>query len=268
MDPRADPPDPQSAPSRLLTVAALAIALGAASFLVNVSTPAQQAGGAEVLRAVRLLLSRLLNSGTVWAGAAILAGCVARRPVRAAAAGIWAPLLALVVHYALAALTGWVPGLSWRDNLSWFAAAAVLGAPLGLIGALSRRPGTTGLLAALVVPAGAVLEPLVRGRFAGGSSGTWPGRFADVGSGALLLGAGLAVAVVVLLRRRTPVEAPVSDDGAAGRRGEPEPGVAVARPAPAHLGGAAARPAVPPRAAADPQGGDAGIDPTARRGRP
>lgn len=267
MDPRADPPDPQSAPSRLLTVAALAIALGSASFLVNVSTPAQQAGGAEALRAVRLLLSRLLNSGTVWAGVVILAGCLARRPVRAAAAGIWAPLLALVVHYALAALTGWVPGLSWRDNLSWFAAAVVLGAPLGLIGALARRPGTTGLVAALVVPAGAALEPLVRGSFTGGSSGTWPGRFADVGSGALLFGAGLAVAVV-LVRRRTPVETRASGGGAAGRRGEPEPGVAVARPAPAHLGGAAAGPAVPPGAAADPQGGDAGIDPTARRGRP
>jgi hypothetical protein len=43
----------------------------------------------------------------------------------------------------------------------WLARAVVLGLPLGAAGALSRRPGLIGLLAALTVPVGAALNMVV-----------------------------------------------------------------------------------------------------------
>jgi len=42
----------------------------------------------------------------------------------------------------------------WRAVSDWLARAVVFGLPLGVAGALARRPGPVGLLAALTVPAG------------------------------------------------------------------------------------------------------------------
>lgn len=191
---------------------AIAIGLGAASFLVNVTTAAQASGQADALLAARLTASRLLNAGTVWAGLPVLAGFLVRRSLVAAVAGVVAPLLALAVHYALAATTGWVPGLSWSQNMEWFAAALLGGAPLGLVGALAHRRDVVGVVAALVVPAGAVLEPLVRGSFTVPAVLPWTTRLASGVSGAVLLGAGIVgVAAVVVTqvraRRRTGADA-------------------------------------------------------------
>lgn len=182
---------------------AIAIALGAASFLVNVTTAAQSSGQADALLAARLTASRLLNAGTVWAGLPVLAGFLVRRSLVAAVAGVVAPLLALAVHYALAATTGWVPGLSWTQNTEWFAAALLGGAPLGLVGALAHRRDVVGAVAALVVPAGAVLEPLVRGSFTVPAVLPWTSRLASGVSGAVLLMGGL-IGVAAVIGTRLP----------------------------------------------------------------
>lgn len=199
-------PSPSSPPPvrRALAVVTIAVALGVASFLVNVTTPAQATGQADALLVVRLTASRLLNAGTVWAGLPVLAGFLVRRPLVAAVAGVVAPLLALAVHYALAAITGWVPGLPWSQNTEWFAAALLGGVPLGLAGALAHRRDAVGAVAALVVPTGAALEPLVRGSFTVPDVLPWTSRLASGRSGAVLLLAGIVgVAMVVVTWWRT-----------------------------------------------------------------
>src|SRR4051794_15729014 len=56
--------------------------------------------------------------------------------------------------------------------------------------------------------------------------------------------------------------------GASGCRGEAEPGVPVAGPAPADLGGAAPLPSVPAGAVAQPQGRRPGVQPPVRLPQP
>ncbi len=174
--------------SRVL-VAAIGLAL--LSSASNVTTVSQLSGEADTLVAVRSTLSKLVNAGTVWAGLAVLSGWLVRRLARAIAAGILACLLALVAHYGLGSVLGLFGSDVWASNSVWFVAAVVLGGPLGLVGAIARRPDRWGLTARLLVPVGAVLEPLALGMFTSPAIMPWPARVSSVVSGMILLGVGV-----------------------------------------------------------------------------
>lgn len=184
-----------------LAVAA-AGALALVSLASNVTTTSQIEGDANALLAGRLTLSQLANAGTVWAGLAVLAGWLLRRPVPAVAAGVVALLTACVVHYGVGRAVGMFDSGVWADNLYWLVGAVIIGGPLGLIGGIARRSDPWGLAARLVVPAGAVLEPLLLGRFTTPAFLPWPNRVADVISGAILLTAGAAGGFGVLASHR------------------------------------------------------------------
>lgn len=189
-------------------VLAAATVLALVSLASNVTTESQMSGEADTLLAVRFTVSRLVNSGVVWAGLAVLAGWLMRRPLPAVAAGVVSSIAALAVHYGAGMLAGMFDAGIWRDNAFWFLAAAVTGGPLGLVGAIARRPDGWGLAARLVVPAGAVLEPFALGRFTAPAILPWPTRVADYVTGAVLLVAGMVGGARVLARRRagTPGE--------------------------------------------------------------
>jgi hypothetical protein len=162
----------------------------------------QLEGKANTLLAGRLAASQLLNAGTIWAGLAVVAGWLVRRPAQACAAGVVAPLTALVVHYGVGLALGMFdPGI-WAANVQWFLAAMVVGGPLGLVGAIARRRDPWGLAARLVVPAGAVLEPLVVGLFTTPAILPWPNRVADVITGSALLTAGAGCFRALIAGRR------------------------------------------------------------------
>lgn len=109
-------------------------------------------------------VSLILDSGWAWAATAVLAGFLAgrgRRPVVGALAGFVALSIATIAFYLVEGLfadswDGW-----WYQTEFWLLRALVLGMPLGAVGVLARRGGIAGALAALVVPAGAVLNLIV-----------------------------------------------------------------------------------------------------------
>lgn len=197
-------------------VIAAASVLALVSLASNVTTLSQLEGKANTLLAGRLTLSQLVNAGTVWAGLAVVSGWLVRRPVPAVAAGVVALLTACVVHYGVGIAFGMFDPDVWTANLHWLLATMVVGGPLGLVGAIARRLDLWGLAACLVVPAGAVLEPFVLGRFTTPAILPWPNRVADFISGSVLLMAGVAGCVWVLAggwrrrqalhERRTPAE--------------------------------------------------------------
>lgn len=175
---------------KLVVVAASVLAL--VSLASNVTTTSQLEGEANALLAGRLSLSQIVNAGAVWAGLAVLSGWLVRRLVPAVAAGVVALLIACVVHYGVGIAFGMFDRDVWTDNSHWLLAATVVGGPLGLVGAIVRRPDPWGVAARLVVPAGAVLEPFVVGSFTTPAILPWPNRLADVISGSVLLAAGVA----------------------------------------------------------------------------
>lgn len=183
-----------------MLVAALLLAVG--SLASNVSTTTLVPGGGDGLTAVRLTVSRVLNSGTAWGGLAVLSGWLVRRPVQGLVAGLAACLVALVVHYGLGRLLGMFDPDVWAENVYWFQAAVLLTGALGVVGAIARRPDRWGLLARLVVPAAALLEPFVTGMFTSPAVMPWPDRVAGVAGGVILLAAGAAGATAVLLCAR------------------------------------------------------------------
>lgn len=185
-------------------VLAAAIGLALASLAANVTTASQLSGEADALLAVRSTISKLVNAPTVWAGLAVLSGWLVRRPVQAVAAGVTACLLALVAHYGVGSVLGQFDSGVWADNAYWFAAAVVLGGPLGLVGAIARRPARWGLAARLVVPVAAVLEPFAVGMFTSPAIMPWPGRVASVVCGLVLVVGGTAGGLAVLAAARNP----------------------------------------------------------------
>ncbi|MCM3556734.1 DUF6518 family protein [Janibacter melonis] len=174
------------------------VGAGLAVLTLLAAAAADQLDGHPAARVVLVLA----NAGSVWAGQAVLAGWLVRRAPAAALAGPVVGLLSLVTYYVLGALTGLTPWSGLADNLGWLVAAAVAGVPLGLVGALARRRDGLGVLARLVVPAGAVLEPLVRGWLDGGvgGGGALGGGVLGV-AGLVLIVAGLAGGALVVRRR-------------------------------------------------------------------
>lgn len=189
-----------------------ALLIAVISMLTNITTTAQLEGDANTLLATRLTLSKLANTGTVWAGLLILAGWLVKRPAQAAVAGILSGLLSLAAHYALGRAAGIYTAQIWDANLNWFLMTAVVGAPLGLIGAAAHRADDLGFLARLSVPLGAILEPWVRGMFTHSDITPWPGQVSSIVCGALLIVGGLSAAVMAVrsIRPRAGLQPSVS----------------------------------------------------------
>lgn len=183
-------------------VVAAALALAVLSWLTNITSVAQMSGEANTFLAFRFTLSMLANSGTAWAGLAILCGWLVRRPLQAALAGIFASLLSLTAHYALGRLSGMFDASIWDENSSWFVLGVVACGPLGLIGSLARRIDGWGLLARVVVPVGAIVEPFEVGMFTPPALMNWPDRFSSIACGILLTIIGLVAGIVVFTRER------------------------------------------------------------------
>ncbi len=179
---------------------AVATGVGLLALITNVTTIAQMSGADQGFAALRKTASKVANAGVVWGGLAILAGWLVRRPGPAVVAGPASALTALVVHYVAGGLTGWMPWDSMSTNLEWFVAAVVMGPPLGLIGALARRADLWGLLAALAVPTGAVLEPIAQGWLHPQSGDLWANRLSGMWAGGLLITGGFAFGCVVVVR--------------------------------------------------------------------
>jgi hypothetical protein len=122
--------------------------------------------------------SLILDAGWAWAATAVLVGWLVSRDVRSAVGmlrGALAGGLALVVatttYYGVDLLFDGGPwwGMAIRY---WLIGSACLGPPLGVAGALIRRPGPVGTFAVLLVPAGAALQMVLlpRRRKAGSPS--------------------------------------------------------------------------------------------------
>lgn len=118
-------------------------------------------------------------------------------------AGVLGHLTALLVHYGVADLAGTVPWTDMAGNRYWFIQAVVLGLPLGLVGALSRRLDMWRLLARLVLPVGAIIEPFYLGMLSPLPFDIWSNRISGVIAGYLMVIAGINLSIVVIVRWRT-----------------------------------------------------------------
>ncbi len=145
---------------------ALGATFGALTSLVNAASSPFSAMGGHVAQTgwgwLARVASLLLGAGWAWAALAVLAGLLAGAPARAAVAGAGALLAATATYYTVdtvllqQSLFSFLPELGY-----WFAASLLLGPVLGAVGALSKSPRITGLLAALTVPVGAALQMLL-----------------------------------------------------------------------------------------------------------
>ncbi len=171
--------------------------------LSNVTSTGQLAGHDQGLAALRKTAGKLANAGVLWGAVAVLGGWLFRRPWEAMLAGTTGLLTALVVHYGTADLTGLMPWTTWSSNQGWFIAAVVMGPPLGLIGALSRRLDLWGLLARIALPAGAVIEPFFNGWFPPMTLDTWANRVSGVAAGCVMIVGAAIWATLVVVRWQT-----------------------------------------------------------------
>ncbi|AXE37760.1 hypothetical protein [Acidipropionibacterium virtanenii] len=182
----------------------LGLLLAICSLLSNLTTRAQIDGRSNAVLAIRLTVSNVFNSGTAWAGLAIAAGWCLRRPLRSAVAAVLSCELALAVHYSLGIAVGQMGSSIWWENKSWFIGAVILGAPLGMLGSMARRRDVPGLIARLLIPAGAILEPFVLRMLPLPDHLPWPYRLSSGICGILLLTFGLTAGYLVIQHwRRT-----------------------------------------------------------------
>ncbi|WP_237201659.1 hypothetical protein [Rothia nasimurium] len=150
----------------------LVVCIAVASLLSNITTDAQLSGQAEAITYVRKVVSKFLNSGTLWAALGFYAGWLWSGS-RTHPAPLWVPVVAaaaaslgaLAGHYALGNLLGIMEPSIWIENYHWFIAAVIISGLLGWMGARSAQEDRIGKLLRYLVPVGAVAEPLVTGMF-------------------------------------------------------------------------------------------------------
>ena len=164
---------------RLVAAVLIGTTFGAVDSFANASGGP---GEESVVQSVARFASYLLNAGWAWAALAVAAGWMATTPAPAvpgravpsggapargavgvgAAAGSLAAGGAVLTYYVSDSILRAEPFARYVDELLiWLVASVLLCGPLGAVGALVRRPGRVGLLAALVVPAGAALQVTV-----------------------------------------------------------------------------------------------------------
>ncbi|MEV6493100.1 DUF6518 family protein [Actinoplanes sp. NPDC051633] len=153
----------------VVTGPAFGVMLGAVDSVVNhvpewlgeVGTARAERGGWSQLAE---FASLNLDAGWAWAAAAVLAGwLVSRRSGLTAGVRRGAVSGALCLVFATAAYYGmdilFDGGVWWTMTTRiWLAAGLVFGPALGIAGAVIHRGGIAGVLAALLVPAGAALQ--------------------------------------------------------------------------------------------------------------
>lgn len=108
--------------------------------------------------------SLILDAGWAWAAMAVLAGWLVSQDAqsapglgRGAVAGGLALVCATTAYYGTDLLFDGGRWWGWGSRY-WLIGSVLLGPPLGVVGALIRRPGAIGTVAALVVPVGAALQ--------------------------------------------------------------------------------------------------------------
>lgn len=183
------------------SVAVACVALAALSLLANITSRAELEGGWQAYSFVRKTLTKVLSSGTAWAGLAFYAGLRLPRPITAFLGGIAAAVGALVLHYVAGTALGIYPGDILQTNVIWFAAALILCGPLGLMGWAAARPDWWALPFRIVVPAGAVTEAFVMRHFTPWPEIPWPERYSAIASGVLLVALGVISGAIALLAR-------------------------------------------------------------------
>lgn len=190
--------------ARWYAVARASLGLAVLSLLFNISLPPEMSGHWQVWSFLRKTITKVLSSGTVWAGIAVYAGWKLARPLAAFVGGIVASEATLLVHYLLGRLIGIYDSNVLSGNSYWFIGGAIVCGPLGLVGWLASRRGRLGVVARLVVPAGALAEPFVLQYFSHPFPQIpWPERWSDTSSGIILVAMGLAGVLAVLRRGRT-----------------------------------------------------------------
>jgi hypothetical protein len=130
---------------------------------------------------VAVFVSLILDSGWAWAALAFALGWLTGTSARLADAarsgalsGATGLLVATPAYYA----TDLLFGIDGGSEIGyWVARALVFGLPLGVAGALARRPGPIGFLARLTVPVGTamsmVMFPMRTGRPGESSAAIW-----------------------------------------------------------------------------------------------
>jgi Family of unknown function (DUF6518) len=142
---------------RWLVVAMLGVGLGVASAWSDVV-----GSGLDPSPTARIAMVAL-NMAATWAALAFVSGWIIRIPLWAAGfAGFASLAVAVAGYYVYGVLAGdrseiGFAGVSGVVRL-WALVAVVAGPLLGAAGAIARRPGWPGLVAALVLPAGIVVE--------------------------------------------------------------------------------------------------------------
>ncbi|MEV5824231.1 DUF6518 family protein [Spirillospora sp. NPDC052242] len=151
---------------RVVVAVPIGIVFGAVTSLLNALSSPYTAIGAPVADTVVApvveVVSRLVGVGWAWAALAVAVGWFAGRPLHGALAGTGALLAATTGYYVLDPVLRDEPfGMHSGALVYWAVAAVLFGPLLGALGSQIGRPGPLGLLAGLVVPAGAALEMLV-----------------------------------------------------------------------------------------------------------
>ena len=150
--------------SGVATSVAVGLAFGAATSLVNqVPGLLGEVGQAHTedsaVTWTAIFVSLILDSGWAWAALGFALGWIAVSPLVGALMGVVGLSAATVAYYSVDLLFD--IDAYWSAVGFWLVRAVVLGLPLGVAGALARRPGVVGLLAALTVPVGAALNMVV-----------------------------------------------------------------------------------------------------------
>lgn len=164
----------------------------------------------------RRVASLVVNAGAVWAGVAVLGGCLLGSVRQGLLGGPLALVPAVVVYYVLGAAVGSENLGGSADLIVFFSLLAlVTGLAVGAVGGLIRRRNLLGLVAALVVPLGVCVELVWRST----SVELQPDPARPVAN-LILLSFALAGAVTAVIRHGTAADRSQRD----GRRGSRRPG--------------------------------------------